>query len=340
MEHGTDRAPTAYAAAADVWPITREDAERARGRIEPYLSPTPLRHYPELDAALGGGLRVLVKHENHQPTNSFKIRNALSAVTALEPSVRARGVCAATRGNYGLGLAYVGRLLDVPIVVCVPHGNNPEKNSGMRALGAEVVERGEDYDASVIVAEQLAAERGLTIVHSTNDRDVLAGATTLWLEVLEQAPDVDAAVVAVGGGSQAVGALLAFRARPPVAPVYGVQAAAAPAGQLSWKAGRIVTTPSANTFADGLATRTAYEMTFPALHAGLADFVTVTEAEIAEAMRLVLRTTHNLVEGAGAVGLAGLGRLRDTLAGRSVAIVLSGGNVDRETLRRVVAGEL
>jgi len=330
----------AGAGADDVWPITLEDAERAHGRLEPYLVPTPLRHYPELDAAVGGGVRVFVKHENHQPPNAFKARNALSALTALEPEQRARGVCAATRGNHGLGLAYAGRLLDAPVVVCVPRGNNPEKNAGMRALGAEVVEEGADYDASVEAAHRIARERGLTIVHSTNDRGVLAGAATLWLEVLEQSPDVDAAVVAVGGGSQAVGALVAFRALRPGAEVFAVQAAGAPAGYESWRAGRMMTTASADTFADGLATRSAYALTFPALRAGLADFVTVTDAEIAEAMRTLLRTTHNLVEGAGAVGLAGLGRLRDRLAGRTVAIVLSGGNVDRETLRRVVAGEL
>ena len=321
-------------------PITLDDVERARQRIDPYLTSTPLRNYPELDAAVGAGVRVFVKHENHQPTGSFKVRNALSALTALDAEERRRGVCAASRGNHGLGLAYAGRILDAPVVVCVPVGNNPEKNAGMRALGAEVVEEGADYDSAAQVAARIVGERGLTLVHSTNDRSVLAGAATMWLEVLEQSADVEAVVVAVGGGSQAAGAAVVFGAERPAVRVYGVQAEGAPACHDSWHAGRVTSTERADTFADGVATRTAYEMTFPALRAGLAGFVTVRDAEIAEAIRTLLRTTHNLAEGAGAVGLAGLARLREELAGRTVAVALSGANIDAETLRRVVSREI
>ncbi len=339
MEQVTERR-AAGAPRQDAMPIALADVRRARERIEPYVVTTPLRHYPELDAAVGAGVRVLVKHENHQPTGAFKVRNALSALTALDPEARRRGVCAASRGNHGLGLAYAGRILGAPVVVCVPVGNNPEKNAGMRALGAEVVEEGADYDSAAQVADRLVRERGLTLVHSTNDRDVLAGAATLWLEVLEQAADVEAAVVAVGGGSQAVGAAVVFGAARPAVRVFGVQAEGAPACHDSWHAGRVTSTPRADTFADGVATRTAYAMTFPALRAGLAGFVTVSDAEIAEAIRTLLRTTHNLAEGAGAVGVAGLARLRDELAGRTVAVVLSGANIDAETLRRVVNREI
>jgi threonine dehydratase len=283
---------------------------------------------------------VLVKHENFQPTGAFKVRNGLSALTALDAASRARGVVTATRGNHGLGLAWADRRLAVPVTVCVPRGNNPEKNEALRGLGARLVEEGRDYDESVAAAERLVREEGLLLVHSTNDAAVVAGAGTLTLEVLEEAPEVEALVFSVGGGSQAVGGLVVARALRPGLPVYAVQAAGASAIHDAWHLGRPVSRPSADTFADGLATRNTYPFTFGALREGLAGFVTVTDAEIADAMRVVLSTTHTLVEGAGAAGLAGLMGLRDRLAGRTVGIVLSGANVDIDTLGRVLDGRV
>lgn len=318
------------------WPITIEDARAARERIRACLPPTALRRYAELDAAVGSGIRVLVKHENHQPTNAFKARNALAAMSALDPDQRQRGVIAATRGNHGQGVAWAGRLLGIPVTICVPHGNNPEKNTAMRGLGAELIEEGRDYDESVAVARRLMDERGLTMIHSTNDARVIAGAATMTLEILEQAEDLDAMVVAVGGGSQAVGALCVIRALRPDVEVYAVQAAGAAAIHDSWHAGEPLAHAVADTFADGLATRRCYDLTFGALRAGLRGFVTVSEAEIADAIRVYLRTAHNLAEGAGAAGLAGLRKLAPALAGKTVAVVLSGSNIDEATLRAVL----
>lgn len=183
-------------------------------------------------------------------------------------------------------------------------------------------------------------EEGAILAHGSNNRHVMAGAATLSLEFLEQAPELDALVIAVGGGSQAVGAITVARGLGRNVPVYAVQAAGAPAAHDSWHAGHRLTLDSADTFADGLATRTAYEMTFPALQEGLADFITVNDAELASAMRLLLRTTHSLVEGAGAAGLAGLRVLAPRLSGKRVGIVLSGGNVDAFRLRRVLNEEI
>jgi len=322
------------------WPIEFHDVLEARERIRPYLPPTPLRKYAPLDRAVGNGIRVWVKHENHNPTNSFKARNAMSALAALPAEARERGIIGATRGNWGQGLAWAGGLLGVSVTVCVPVGNNPEKNAAMVGFGAELVEEGRDYDESVEVAERLVRERGLTMVHSTNDPLVIAGAATLTLEIFEARPQIEAIVVAVGGGSQSVGALTVVREIAPHVRVYGVQAERAAAIHDSWHAGRVVTRDSADTFADGLATRQPYELTFPALREGLSGFVTASESEIAEAVRLLLSTTHNLAEGAGAAGLAGLRRLSEELAGREVAVILSGGNIDAETLGKVVAREL
>ena len=322
------------------WPITLDDVYAARDRLRAYLRPTPLRRYAPLDQVVDAGIRVLVKHENHNPTNSFKVRNGLAALTALSSEERRRGVVGATRGNHGQGLAYAGLLLGVPVVIVVPYGNSPEKNEAIRGYGAELVEHGRDYDESVPAADELVRSRGLTLVHSTNNRQVIAGAATLTLEVVEEEPELDAIVMCVGGGSQAVGALTVVRALRPTVRVFAVQAAGASATHDSWHAGRPVLADRAETFADGIATRAPYALTFPALSAGLAEFVTVSDAQIAEALRILLRTTHNLVEGAGAAGLAGLLELRDELAGRRVAIVLSGGNIDETMLRRVLNREI
>jgi threonine dehydratase len=261
-------------------------------------------------------------------------------MSALPAEARARGVVAATRGNHGLGLAYAGHLYGVRTTLCVPLGNNPDKNAGMRAWGARVIEEGRDYDESVLVADRVRRDDGATLAHSTNDRCIIAGAATMSLEIVEQAPDLEALVIALGGGSQAVGALTVARELKPGLAVYAVQAERAPAAHDSWHSGERRTTESADTFADGLATRSTYDMTFPALREGLAGFVTVSESEIAAALRLLLETTHSLVEGAGAAGLAGLVKLRDTLSGRRVGIVVSGSNIDRATLRRVLDGEI
>jgi threonine dehydratase len=335
-----DPATSGGSSGTDPYPIGFEAVLAARERLRPRLARTPLRSYAALDAAVGHGLGVFVKHENHNPTNSFKVRNGLSVMTALSEAERLRGVVAATRGNHGLGLAWAGRLLGAEVAICVPVGNNPEKNEAMRGLGAVLYEEGRDYDEAVLVADRLVRERGMRLVHSTNDPLVIAGAGTLTLEILEDQPALDVLVLGVGGGSQAVGALTVVRRMRPNLRVYGVQAERASAAHDSWHAGRPLTTASADTFADGLATRSAYAMTFPALRAGLAGFVTVSEGEIAEALRLLLRTTHNLAEGAGAAGLAGLLKLAPELQGASVGIVLSGSNIDASTLRRVVTGAI
>ncbi|HWU89785.1 MAG TPA: pyridoxal-phosphate dependent enzyme, partial [Kofleriaceae bacterium] len=199
---------------------------------------------------------------------------------------------------------------------------------------------GRDYDEAVEVARRIMHERGLVMAHSTNDAHVIAGAGTLSAELCEQADQLDAIVVAVGGGSQAVGAIVATRALRPGVEIYGVQARGAAAIHDSWHAKQRLTVPRADTFADGLATRATYDLTWDALREGLTDFVAVSDAELAAAVRLMLRATHNLAEGAGAAGLAGLLRLRERLAGKTVAIILSGANIDAATLRRVLGGEL
>ena len=329
-------APTPAAAA---WPITIGDVTAARERFASILPATPLRRYAPLEHAIGGGIELFVKHENHQPTNSFKIRNGLSLMTTLDAAQRRQGVVAASTGNHGQGIAYGGALLGVSVTICVPRGNNPEKNAAMRGFGATVVEEGRDYDEAVDVMLRLARDEGRVVAHSTNDPRILAGAGTMTLEMLEQAGQLDALIVAVGGGSQAVGAMTVARALAPAMKVIGVGAAGAPAQHDSWHARKRLTTPRVETFAEGVATRATYDLTFDALVAGLSDFITVTDDEIADSLRLILSSTHQLVEGAGAMGVAAARKLRDTLAGQRVAVVFCGGNLDTGMLRRVLGSD-
>ncbi|HEY4305777.1 MAG TPA: threonine/serine dehydratase [Gemmatimonadaceae bacterium] len=322
------------------WPITLDDVRAARERISQYITPTAFREYPRLSEIAGGDMRVFVKHENHQPTNSFKIRNGLSFMTTLNAGELKRGVVAATTGNHGQGIAYGARLLGSTATICVPAGNNPDKNAAMRALGATVIEEGRDYDEAVGVMRRIAEQEGRVVSHSTNDPRIVAGAGTMTLEIVEQAPDLDALVIAVGGGSQAVGALTVARTLAPNLEVLGVQAAGAPAIHNSWHAGKRLTTDRADTFAEGVATRTTYDLTFDALASGLGAFVTVTDAEIAESLRTVLSITKNVVEGAGAMGFASLPKFRERLAGKKVGVVFCGGNIDSAVLRRILNREM
>ena len=333
-------APASLDAMAPAWPVTVSDVLEARARLAPYLTPTPLRRYPQLDALIGGGTSLFIKHENHQPTCSFKVRNGLSFITGLTAEERARGVVAASTGNHGQGIAYAASLLGVRATICVPLRNNPEKNAAMRGWGATVIEEGRDYDESVAVMLRLARERDLVVAHSTNDARVIAGAATLSLEMLEQSGGLDAIVMAVGGGSQSVGALTVAREHAPALKVYGAQAAGAPAIHDSWHVRSPVSTERANTFAEGVATRQPYALTFATLCEGLTGFVTVTDAEIADAIRIILRLTHNLVEGAGALGLAAALKLADDLRGKRVGVVFSGANLDTTVLQRILHREL
>ncbi|HVH57744.1 MAG TPA: threonine/serine dehydratase [Vicinamibacterales bacterium] len=325
---------------APAWPVTLAEITAARQRLASYLEVTPLRRYPLLDAHIGGDCALFVKHEHHHPTGSFKVRNGLSFLTALTADERRHGVVTASTGNYGQAIAYASALLGVNATICVPVGNNPEKNAAIRSWGAKVHEEGRDYDESLEAAFRIARSDGAAMAHGTNSPHVITGAGTMAVEMLEQSGGLDALVVAVGGGSQAVGALTVARELAPGLPVYAAQAQGASATHDSWRLKRPTTTARADTFAEGVATRQPYSLTFATLLEGLADFVTVTDAELADAIRVIFGFTHNLVEGAGAVGIAAALKLRETLRGKRVGVILSGGNLDTAVLRRVLNREL
>lgn len=297
--------------------------------------------YPLLDALVGHGIRVWVKHENHLPVNTFKVRNGTSAITALierDPSAARRGVAAASTGNHGQGLAWAGARLGVPVTICVPEGNNPDKNASIRAYGARLIESGVTYDDAIAHCTKVVNDEALTLIHSTNNTDVLAGAGTITAEFLEQVPTLDAIVLSLGGGSQCVGAITMRDGLGAQLAVYAVQSDGASAQHDAWRDGKPRSRQAIDTFAEGIATGSTYELTVDALKRGLTDFVLVSNDDIAQSVRDLLSITHNVAEGAGAAGLAGLRVLAPRLAGKTVGIVVSGGNLDSARLREILGG--
>ncbi len=306
----------------------------ARKTVYRHLKPTPLIGHPLLSEWLG--FPAWVKHENHNPTGSFKIRGGFNLVSHLSESEKSRGVITATRGNHGQSVALACRTYGVRCVIAVPEGNNPEKNEAMKAFGSELLVHGRDFDEARERVEQIQAEQRLRYIHSANEPLLVEGVGTYALEILEELPDVDCILVPVGGGSGISGVLTAVRAAAPKVQVIGVQAANAPSIYLSWKKGEKVTTDSADTMADGLATRVPFEMTFDIIHRYVDEVVTVTEEELMEAVFRIFQTTHNVAEGAGAATTAAAFKLRSRLAGKKVALVLSGGNITASLFQQVL----
>jgi threonine dehydratase len=314
---------------------TFHDVIRAQAQIRPYLRPTPLYRYAGL-ADLIGADEVWVKHENHQPIGSFKIRGGINLISQLTDDERQRGVIAASTGNHGQSVAYAARLFDVPAIVVVPEGANPGKVAAMNALGAEVVFHGRDFDEAREEAERLTQRHGYRYIHSANEPLLIAGVGTEALEILAENPDIDTIIVAIGGGSGASGCCVAAKGVDPAVNVIGVQSAAAPAAYRSWREGRLVE-DEMGTFAEGLATRVGFAMTQEILRSLLDDFVLVSETALQQAVVQMLVHTHNLVEGAGAASLAGALHAKDRLAGHKVALVASGGNLALTRLREILA---
>jgi len=300
------------------------DVLAARQRIAPYLRPTPLYRYPALDELTG--TQTWVKHENHQPVGAFKVRGGVNLVSQLSAAERERGVIAASTGNHGQSVAYAANLFGVPAIVCAPQRANPVKVESMRALGAEVVLHGRDFDEAREHCEKLAAENGYRYVHSGDEPALIAGVGTYTLEILEAQPGIEAIVVPVGGGSGAAGACVVAKAVRPSIQVIGVQSEAAPAAQRSWQA-RALRTDTNATVAEGLATGAAFGLPQKILWEKLDDFVLVPDEALRGAARMMIEKTRNLVELAGAAALAAVLADPARFAGRRVAVVCSGGNI-------------
>jgi len=305
---------------------TLDDILAARETIRDHLPRTPLRAYPALDRLVGA--QVWVKHENLMPTGAFKVRGGVNLMSRLDPETRRQGVITASTGNHGQSVAYGARLFGVQATVCVPEHANPVKVEAMRDLGAEVICAGRAFEEARAHCEALAVERGLRYVHTGNEPDLIAGVATATLEILEEQPEVDVILVAVGGGSGASAACIVSRALRPSIEVIGVQSAQSPAAHDSWRAGAMVERPN-TTAAEGVATGSAFELPQRIMRELLTDFVLVEDRNLLTATRLMIEKTRTLVEPAGAAPLAAAldPALAPRLRGRRVALVCSGANI-------------
>jgi threonine dehydratase len=312
---------------------TLADVLHARRRIQPYLRPTPLYEYPALSSMLKS--TVWVKHENHQPIGAFKVRGGINLVSQLSPEEKSSGVVTASTGNHGQSVAYAARLFGVPATICLPENANPVKVEAMQAMGAQLVFHGRDFDEARERCEAIARERGLRYIHSANEPLLIAGVATATLEIMESNPDIDVVIVPVGGGSGAAGACVVAKALKPGVRVIGVQSEAAPAAYLSWKQ-RTMATAEMKTSAEGMATRTGFELPQKLLWEMLDDFVIVSDDELLRATYLMMQKTKNLVEPSGAAPLAAALRLRAELEGKQVALMCTGGNISPAQLKKVL----
>jgi threonine dehydratase len=313
---------------------TVTDALRARRLIRDVLPPTPLWSYPALDP--GPAAAVHVKHENTQPTGAFKVRGGLALLASMTADERARGIVGYSTGNHAQSLAYAAARHGTPCTIVMPERPNPGKARAVTALGAELIEHGATFDEAGPYAARLAAERGARLVSAADEPEIVAGVATAYLELFEQAPDLDAVLVPVGSGSGAAAACLVAAAVAPDCRVVAVQSAASPAAYESWRAGRLVERPN-RTRAEGLATGTGFALPQALMRAGLADFLLVDDEDIARAQGSLMRDAHTLAEGAGAAAYAALHAHPDAFAGQRVAVVCTGGNAQEAEIAAAIA---
>jgi len=311
--------------------------EAAAALVRRVAPPTPQYCWPLLSRRVGAELWV--KHENHMPIGAFKLRGGLVYLDDLrrrEPQIS--GVATATRGNHGQSIAFAATRLGLTATIVVPHGNSVEKNRAMAAFGARLVEEGHDFQAAYEHAVGLAEREGLHLVRSY-DPLLVRGVASYGLELFRAAPDLDTVYVPIGLGSGISGVIAAREALGIKTEIVGVVAAEAPAYALSVAAGRPVTTNSADTIADGLAVRAPDPDALDIIRRWAARVVTVSEAEIRQAMRILFTDTHNLAEGAGAAAFAAAMQERDRLRGKRIAVIQTGGNIDRALFAEVLAEE-
>ena len=308
---------------------TLRDVYRAKKTIAPHIPRTPLHFSSGLSEMLDA--EVYLKHEEYLPLGAFKGRGGINLLANLSDEEKERGLITASSGNHGQSMASACKLFGVKAIIGLPEDANPNKVAAMRALGAELVFHGADFDAARLHCETLAKEEGYRFVHPVNDPLLIAGVGTQALETLEDLPDVQVLMLPLGGGSGVSGACIVAKGIDPSIEVLAVQSEQAPAGYLSGKQGQIVEAEM-NTFAEGVATRSGYELAQSVIRELLDDFLLVSDKEIHRAIGTLVDKAHTLAEGAGATALAGAIKYPEKVKGKKVAITVSGGNITAEQL--------
>lgn len=316
--------------------FTADELADAAALVHRHMAPTPQYAWPLLSAR--AGCEVWVKHENHGPTGAFKVRGGITFIDWLRRTQPGcPGIVTATRGNHGQSQARAATAAGMRALIYVPHGNSVEKNAAMRAFGAELVEFGADFDEARIEAFRVAEDEGLAIVPPFH-RELVRGVATYALEFFRAAPPLDTVYVPIGCGSGICGVIAARDALGLKTEVVGVVSTGAQTAKLSVEAGRLVETPSARTFADGMAVRVPVQEAFDIYARGAARIVAVTDEEVAEAIRAYYTDTHNLAEGAGAAPFAALMQERERMRGCRAGVILCGGNIDTDWFLTVMRG--
>ncbi len=313
---------------------TFDDVLEAQKRVAAYLQPTPFHEVPVLSGRIG--CRYFMKFESMQPIGAFKVRGGVNLVSRLSPEEKQAGLITASTGNHGQSIAYAARIFGVNALIAAPNGANADKISAIERLGAEVAFAGEDFDDARVWCEEQCEARSMRYVHSANEPHLIAGVATQTLEIMETEPDIEVVIVPLGGGSGVCGAGLVAKHINPKAHVVGVQAENAPAFFKSFYEGKMLAQPSADTFADGLATRVPFELTFSMIRRYVDEIVTVSEEEMCDAIRLLVSEVHVIAEGAGAAPTAAA--MKMDLKGKRVAGILSGRNLTSEHLDIILSG--
>ncbi len=315
-------------------PLTIRDVYRARQTISPYFQRTPLHYSLGLSELLEA--EVYLKHEEHLPLGAFKSRGGINLLSNLSDEEKRMGLITSSTGNHGQSIASAGREFGVRVLIGLPENANPVKVAAMRSLGAELIFYGETFDDAREHCERLAREEGYRYVHAVNEPLLIAGVGTAALEIIEDLPEIDIMLLPLGGGSGISGACIVAKAIDPSIQVYAVQSEGAPAAYLSWKQGEIVQA-SMDTFAEGIATQSGYELPQRIIVDLLDDFLLVNDDDIRRAIGLLVEKAHTLAEPAGATALAGAVKHMDKLRGKKVSITISGANITAERLAEALA---
>lgn len=312
------------------YPISLKEVLRAQKAVYAHLLPSQLTRYDELSSLLNA--EIYVKHENHNPTGTFKIRGGINVMHHLKQT-DIQGVITFTTGNHGLSVATSASWYGINSTIVVPLNNNPAKNRKIRATGAQLLEVGTTFEEASKVVEKIIAENNLYYVHPANEPHLINGVGTEFLEIIETLPDLDAVIIPIGAGSEAAAAVAVLKSINPDIEIYAVQAENSRAAYLSWKSGTIQAAPNA-TFAGGFATGTGYDIPFAIYKDSLEDFVLLSETEIYEGIALAGYYTQNYVEGAGAATLMAAIKLQEKLKGKKVALQFSGSNASPEEIHK------
>jgi threonine dehydratase len=307
---------------------------KARKTVERVLHRTQLTYYKRISDELGSSIHV--KHENHLPTNSFKVRGAVNFMADLDPSVEERGIVVGTRGNHGLAVAWAAQARGILCNVVVPEDKNPEVKAAILSYGAQLIEQGRDFYEVQDYCEELAENAGYHYLRQGNEPKLVNGIATMGLEIFEELPQVDTVLMPIGGGTGCAALAKVIRGINPRVELIGVQAAQMPSFYESWRQGKKVTVAPADTVADGLAARSVYEIPFLILQQQIKDVVLLSEDELLEGVRLALRYTQNLAEVAGAAALAAAFKIKDHLRGKNVVVIMTGGNLGMTRLGQIL----